>query len=251
MSVVEPQPIAQVSLTRSSDTVQFAYDLLRQEILMGVLPPGAVLSQVQLSARLGISRTPLREALRRLAAEDLVTGDFNQRARVSELDLDDFDEIYAMRIVLEPVAFAATIPGLTEADLRELEDAVSRMDVMIDSGNRSGFRDAHRVFHLGLTNGAGPRMRRTLAELWDRSERYRLRYLHPPGPDVGGVADRGVRLAQIEHHAILEAAAAGDVTQCTDAQFSHLQRTLQAVLREAAPPPEARLSRLATSARRR
>lgn len=250
MSMVDQQP-ERVSAPRSDDTVQFAYGVLRQEILMGVLPPGAVLSQVQLSARLGISRTPLREALRRLAAEDLITGDFNQRARVSELDLDDFDEIYAMRIVLEPVAFATTIPGLTESDLRELDDAVTHMDAMIDTGDRSGFRDAHRAFHLGLTSGAGPRMRRTLAELWDRSERYRLRYLHPDGPDADGVAERGVRQAQTEHRDILSAATARDVTRCADAQLRHLQRTLEAVLREAAPPPQARLSRLATSARAR
>jgi DNA-binding GntR family transcriptional regulator len=250
MTVVDERTL-KTSTPRSDNTAQITYDLLRQEILIGSLSPGAVLSQVQIATRLGISRTPLREALRRLAAEDLITGDFNQRVRVSELDLDDFDEIYAMRIVLEPLAFAATIPNLAESSLRSLADAITRMDEMIDSGDRTGFRNAHRDFHLGLTTGAGPRMQRTLAELWDRSERYRLRYLHPEGPDVGGVAERGVRLAQTEHRDILEAASAGDVTRCADAELHHLQRTLEAVLREAAPPPQARLSRLAVGTRQR
>ena len=234
--------------TRSEDTVQVAYERLRQEILMGQLAPGAILSQVQLAGRLGISRTPLREALRRLAAEGLVNGDFNRRVRVSELDLDDFDQIYAMRMALEPVAFEATIPVLTVMQLQALEDAVVRMDATIGSGGRAEFRTAHRAFHLGFTVGAGARMQRTLAELWDHSERYRLRYLHPEGSDDARTLF-GLRLAQAEHREILTAAAERDVARCIQAQSRHLQRTLEAVFREAAPPPQARLTRLATSGR--
>lgn len=234
--------------SRSEDTVQLVYDLLRQEILMGELAPGAVLSQVQIAGRLGVSRTPLREALRRLGAEGLITGDFNRRVRVSELDLDDFDHIYAMRIALEPVAFKATLPTVTAAHLRALKDELARMDNAIHSGDRAGFRSAHRAFHLGLTAGAGARMQRALAELWDHSERYRLRYLHPEGPDDGTVL-LGLRLAQDEHREIFAAASERDVARCSQAQLHHMQRTIEAVFREASPPPQAWLTGLAASLR--
>lgn len=248
MTTAEPAVLA-VPTSRSDDTMQYAYELLRADILMGTLRPGVVLSQVQLASRLGISRTPLREALRRLAAEGLITGDFNRRVRVSELDLGDFDQIYAMRIALEPVAFGVTLPLLTDTQLGDISAAVDRMDAAIALGDRAGFRDAHRAFHLGLLMHAGQRMRRVLAELWDHSERYRLRYLHTEGPDITGTTLVRLQPSQTEHREILSAALARDVRRATSNELDHLQRTLGAVLREAAPPPEARLTRLAAGFR--
>lgn len=227
--------------TRSEDTVQFAHDLLRDDILTGGLHPGAVLSQVQLAGRLGISRTPLREALRRLIAEGLVTGDFNRRMRVSELDLADFDQIYAMRFALEPIGIRATIPVLSNSERTQLTDAVERMDTAVAAGDREAFRLAHRAFHLGLTSRTGSRMSAMLAELWDHSERYRLRYLHQDGPDGDGTSAARLRLSQTEHRAILQAALSCDVEACTAQLVNHLQRTLAAVFQEAAPPPVPRL----------
>lgn len=230
--------------SRSEDTVQFAHDLLRAHILTGTLHPGAVLSQVQLAARLGISRTPLREALRRLIAEGLVTGDFNRRMRVSELDLADFDQIYAMRFALEPIGIRATIPVLTDPERAQLTRAVERMDTAVAAGDREAFRLAHRAFHLGLTSHTGARMATTLAELWDHSERYRLRYLHQDGADDDGTSVARLRLSQIEHRAILEAALSSDVDACTAHLINHLKRTLAAVFHEVAPPPAPRLANL-------
>jgi DNA-binding GntR family transcriptional regulator len=220
---------------RIEDNVQFAYDLLRNEILSGRLQPGAVLSQVQLAAHLGISRTPLREALSRLASEGLISGDFNRRMRVSELDLVDFDQIYAMRFALEPIALRVTVPTLTADERAALVHSVDEMDTAVAAEDRDGFRVAHRAFHLGLTVHAGDRMHRTLAELWDHSERYRLRYLHQDVPGDVATATR-LRLSQTEHRAILDAALAGDVPTCTAELVEHLHRTLEAVSQELAPP---------------
>lgn len=247
MSLTRPRRPDGDEPPRSEDTVQFAHDLLRDDILTGALHPGAVLSQVQLAARLGISRTPLREALRRLIAEGLVTGDFNRRMRVSELDLSDFDQIYAMRFALEPIGIRATVPVLTDPERTELTRAVERMDTAVAAGDREAFRLAHRAFHLGLTSRTGPRMSTTLAELWDHSERYRLRYLHQDGPDGDGTTAARLRLSQTEHRAILQAALSGDVAACTAHLVDHLQRTLAAVFQEAAPPPAPRLANLVTA----
>ena len=118
----------QVPSARPDDSVELAYSTIRESILTGKIPPGAIISQVTLARELGTSRTPLREALSRLAGEGLVRSDFNQRMRVSDLDLDDFDQIYAVRLALEPIAIRATVSGLDDAMRQELVTHVDAMD---------------------------------------------------------------------------------------------------------------------------
>ncbi|MET4781542.1 GntR family transcriptional regulator [Glaciihabitans sp. UYNi722] len=227
---------------RLEDSVEFAYRALRAEILSGALAPGAILSQVQLASRFDISRTPLREALRRLLAENLVVGDFNRRMRVSELNLDDFDQIYAIRIALEPVAIASTIAHLTAPSRAVLENHVTAMDEAIAVLDIDRFRDEHRAFHLGLTVGGGARVARLLEDLWDNSERYRLTYLHHDYNDPASEATRALTISQVEHRNMLNAALAGDATTCIAALLHHLQRALDIVYAEAAAQPRARVT---------
>lgn len=238
MSALEPGGAGE---TTAADSVGSAYAALRADILDGVLEPGAVLSQVQLARELGISRTPLREALRRLMAEQLVTGDFNRRMRVSELNLEDLDQIYAMRLALEPLGVAATVPRLDQAERSELAAHVAQMSESIEVLDLEQFRREHRAFHLGLTAGSGSRMRSTLADLWDHSERYRLAYLHHDYGVPGSASAERLRISQDEHHAILDAAIAGDVAACTSVLDAHLRRTVSAVFRESALVPRPRL----------
>jgi len=212
---------------------------------MGHTAPGAVLSQVTLAQELGISRTPLREALNRLTTEGLFTSDFNRRMRVSSLDLDDFDQIYAARLALEPVGVMATVGRLDEAARTELAAHVSEMDAAIEINDMEAFRLAHRAFHLGLTSGAGARISRMLADLWDHSERYRLTYLHYDESRPGQTLDERLRLSQTEHRQLLETAVAGDSSDCATILTAHLTRTLEAVFREMVPAPHRRVAHLA------
>ncbi len=206
---------------------------------------------MQLAKRLGISRTPLREALRRLVAESLIIGDFNQQMRVSDLNLDDFDQIYAMRIALEPVGIAATIPTLTAAQQGSLRNHVHAMDDAIAALDLHRFRTEHRAFHLGLVSGAGARMRQVFEDLWDHSERYRLTYLHVYRETDHASLER-LRLSQSEHTAILDAAVARDIGRCADHLVAHLQRTIDSVFDEQlAPRPDAAAAAFRTHLTRR
>lgn len=233
--------LVRVAELRDEDSMQFAYRALRADILTGHLEPGTVLSQVRLARELGISRTPLREALRRLAHEQLVTGDFNHRMRVSELDLDDFDQIYAMRIALEPIGVAATVPELDTEARATLAGHVEQMSEAIAQLDLERFRTGHRAFHLGLTGGSGERIHRTLTDLWDHSERYRLAYLHHDYAAPDSASTERLQASQDEHRKILAAAAAGDVDACSGALVAHLKRTVYVVFTEAVQPPRPRL----------
>src|ERR1700722_10486 len=86
------------------------YERVRTAILDGDLAPGAVMSQVALAEELGISRTPLREALRMLQSERLVEAEPNRRVRVAPMSPADLEELYVVRITLEAEALRLSVP---------------------------------------------------------------------------------------------------------------------------------------------
>ena len=90
---------------------------LRAAIMSGDYRPGMVLSQVELARSFGVSRTPLREAIRRLEAEGLIESLQNQRARVATIDAESLDVLFTERILVEAMGVKVTVPHLTEIDL--------------------------------------------------------------------------------------------------------------------------------------
>jgi len=214
------------------DAVDRAYRSVRADVLAGRLAPGSPISQVKLASMLGISRTPLREALNRIAAEGLIVADYNHRMRVSDLDLDDFDQIYAMRMALEPMAIAATVPRLAAVDREMLHGAMSDMEHAIATLDLEAFRVRHRAFHLGFVDLAGNRLRSALVDLWDHSERYRLAYLKHDYAAPNSASLERLRLSQLEHAEMLDAADAGQAITCGEVLERHLRRTVEGVYGE-------------------
>src|SRR5260370_27443333 len=96
--------------TRDGQNVAMAYDRLRTAILKGEIAAGAAPSQVVLARELGVSRTPLREALRLLEREGLILSEPNRRARVAQFSISDLQELYLTSISLEAVARPSTPP---------------------------------------------------------------------------------------------------------------------------------------------
>src|SRR3954452_11311093 len=108
----------------SRDNIAAIHDELREAILRGDLPAGAVLSQLRLAEDFGVSRGPVREALRLLQREGLVEAELNRRARVADFSLGDLEQLYAMRIVNEALAVRTTVPRLTAQQLQEVHRAL-------------------------------------------------------------------------------------------------------------------------------
>lgn len=206
------------------DSTAHAYREVRNAILAGELAPGSVFSQVQLAARLGISRTPLREALRLLQNEGLVRAEVRRRFRVASLDLGDLEQLYAMRLALEPLAVRATVPLLSGVELGEIRAALDDGVDAFERGDRAGFPAAHRRFHLGLVAHAGERLRITVSDLWDHAERYRLIYSETAADEIAMHA-----LALREHQAMLAAAEERDGERTGTLLAEHLTRTALAI----------------------
>jgi DNA-binding GntR family transcriptional regulator len=219
--VVEPVPpaVGEEPLDGGAST-RHAYEQLRSKILLGELAPGATFSQVQLAGELGVSRTPLREAVRLLQNEGLLHSEPKRRVRVSPVTTEDFEDLYAMRIVLDSLAVRLTVPSLSDAELADIRLGYLEATAAAAQGDVAGYREPHRRFHFGLYAHAGPRLLRQVQDLWDHAERYRG--LHAR---YGGDPAMLARLVQRDHAAILEAAEGRDPALAARRQAEHLART--------------------------
>ena len=131
--------------------------MLRELILAGALPAGTKLGEADLATRLDVSRTPVREALSRLAAEGLVDLVPNRGARVARWSDEDLEQIFELRLRLEPYAVGLAIPRLSDSDLDDLDDLAQRMMGLGKPGRSQdldGIVHLNRQFHRTLINRA-------------------------------------------------------------------------------------------------
>jgi DNA-binding GntR family transcriptional regulator len=218
-----------------------AYRALRAAILSGELPPGSPVSQVKLAAAYGISRAPLREGLRLLQNEGLVTAIHNRRMRVAPLTLEDLEELYALRLLTETLAVALSVPLLTDEELERARATNDAMHASIEADDVAAADAPHREFHLGLVAQAGQRMQAQVADLWDHAERYRSTLLEGPAVRVA----THVQLSAAEHDAILEAAETRDGDLCAQGIAKQLTRVGLDVMATLDPTHDPRILRIA------
>ena len=126
------------------------HERVRDAILNGDMAPGLVISQVALAKAFGVSTTPLREAVRMLQREGLVEAERNRRVRITPLSVEDMDELYCQRILLECALLRLALPAMTDDDIAELEGCVAQMGWYADQQNYAGWQTPHRLFHAGL-----------------------------------------------------------------------------------------------------
>jgi DNA-binding GntR family transcriptional regulator len=219
---------------------------LRAAILQGRVPPGAELSQVKIAEDFGVSRGPVREALRLLEREGLVEAELNRRVRVTPLSPDDLEELYALRIVNEAFGIRTSVPHLTgeelaslHADIEEMS-ALAHIDVSKWEAGVSEWEAVHRRFHHSLVAYSGTRIVRLIDQLYDHAERYRMAYV-AQGP-------RAWSQGEAEHREIVAACEARDPAEAAAALARHLARTASSVLMQVAPDHEPSVVRSAVRA---
>ena len=191
------------------------YQRVREAILEGEIAPGATMSQVALADELGISRTPLREALRMLQSEGLVDAERNRRVRVAPVSARDLEELYVMRVTLEAEAIRLAVPRMTTEDLARLEGSIAEMAHYAEARDYRRWTVPHQAFHRGLTAAAGARFTAVLTQLLDHAERYRRMHIGH-GPSAWATKD---------HRAILDACQAGDRERAGRLLAEHFART--------------------------
>ena len=228
-----PDPPPQVGQLLASD---HAYAVLRRDILLGVHATGEALRLADLRTRYEIGASPLREALFRLAADKLVVLENNRGFRVPQLDKGDWQDIVAMRRILEPAAASASVSHGTDGweedlllahrRLKRLGRADEIVTPLAPSERAMQWEACHRHFHQTLIAGCGSgwtiRFCNLLGDQFDRYRRFAL-----------PMADVQATLAG-HHDALLEAAIARDAATCLRILDAHISLTGKAVAEQLA-----------------
>ena len=215
-------------MTRSLTSTERALHALRELILGGDLAPGARLGEVELAERLGVSRTPVREALSRLAAEGIVEIQPNRGARVTTWTVAELEGVFELRSAIEPQLTAYAVPNASFADLDELDDLAHRM---VDVGSPGPHQDLdalvplNRAFHDRLVAlAAHPTLATALAGA-----------IHPPIVlrNFHAYDEASLRRSLAHHVEIVAALRAGDPTWARAVMTAHIHNARAVMVRAA------------------
>jgi DNA-binding GntR family transcriptional regulator len=214
------RPAGGPPLTRieSASVVGLAYEQIRTLILNGTFAPGERLGQVELAETLGISRTPVREALRRLAGEGLVIARTNHGFRVAEISIDQVMRRLEIRLLLEPGIARLAAERATPDDLAAIDDAIVREE---EADDAAGTHDASRDFHLAVARATrNDDLVATLEAQWivEVGRRLLARRAAAPGWRPRDVA---------EHRAIAAAIAGGQGDLAEQLMREHVASALR------------------------
>ena len=214
MSVAEPAP-------ELATAQQVAATWLRRAIARGVLRPGDRIGQDAAAMQIGVSLIPVREALRMLESEGVVTYLPRRGYFVSTLDLAELEEIYRLRRLLETDAIERGLARATAADVRGLEEAAAACRAAAVAGDVGAQLAENRRFHFALyALGGSETEQRLIRMLWDATEAYRAIYY-----DLDGAAADADRA----HEAVLDAVRAGDARRCAAELDGHREQALAAL----------------------
>lgn len=162
-----------VEFSRVSTKNGYVYEELRRRILSGELEPGQSIPQGQLAVELGVSTTPMREALRRLGAEGLVAINAHRDAHVAALDAEEARSLFEVRERLDPLAAGLAASRRTVSDVIRIESALGKLKPLTDTTDLQAM-DAHREFHRAVYNASHSDILIAVLEgLWDKADRYR------------------------------------------------------------------------------
>lgn len=152
-------------------------DGLRGLVVTGEIPPGSAIRQDEIADRFGVSRVPVREALKILEGEGYVTYVAHHGFRVTKLSIAELLEVYAMREWLETGLVRASVPRLGRSNLEVAEDAMDRMAAAAAAGATTTVSRENRRFHFQFFEPSGMhRAVRILGQLWDVADPYRPLY---------------------------------------------------------------------------
>ncbi|TDC52766.1 GntR family transcriptional regulator [Jiangella ureilytica] len=194
---------------------QFVREALRRGILTGHFLPGTRLVQADLAKELDVSTTPVREALRDLAADGLVRIDAYRGALVQSLSEEEIEEIYRLLKVLEPLSVERAVQLISPAELDEAEDILRRM-VGTERGDSAEFVALDRQFHGHFAKAArSPRLRSILDSLRDNAAVYIAASFRDSATMVAH--------ANEDHRALLEAMRNRDREAALDVENRHLE----------------------------
>ncbi|WP_307831830.1 GntR family transcriptional regulator [Prauserella cavernicola] len=209
--MAEPAP-GQLGYTNLRDQ---ALEVIRQALVSGEIRPGDIYSAAALANRLGVSSSPVREAMLTLVNQGLLEPVRNRGYRVVAMSEQDLDDVYELRQLLEVPGTLRAAANATDEDLVRLTATADEIDVAAKDGDIVRFLDADRRFHLDLLGLSGNRrLVESVAALRDQTRLYGLEKLVESGRLVDSAA---------EHRDILAAVADRDADRLEAIMRAHLR----------------------------
>lgn len=206
---------------------QRAYEEIRRRILDGELLPSSPLSEHQLAAALELSRTPVREALKRLEKEGLVRSIPSRGTFIAELSAQDILEIYQIRERLEGLAARIAAAQMAPAEIAALEQDVALADAVAGEGRVAALLQSDIRFHTRIIQATHNRRLGAILAMLD-DQMHRVRAILPRSPEA-------VEAAQRDHRAIIERIRARDGNGAEEAMREHLRLSCERAMRLVLP----------------
>ncbi len=193
--------------------------VLLDAILDGRIPPGKTLRLQEISDQLGLSMMPVREAIRQLAALDLVEIEPRRGARVRAMSVEDLQDTYFSRVYLESIAVWEAAKKFTQADYDKARAALIEQKAAQLDGDLVRGRAAHERFHFAIYEASQKNwLLRSILPAWRNSERYR----------VGALAQKETLARRgIEHQELLDSVSNGDGRAAVGHLATHLATSVQ------------------------
>lgn len=208
-------------MIKRSETLQSqVYEYLREQILFGGLAPGQRLIEERICEETGVSRSPIREAIRRLEKDGLVIVQAQGGVTVYQPTPDDFTHLYECRLSLEPTAAMFAAERRTEAEVRELRDLLERMKELNYPSDSRRTHELNFTFHQRISEASkNPYLTKIMNELKVLISFYRNAILevHPRRPET----------VISEHQAIVEAIARQDGEEAKARMTEHITRDFE------------------------
>lgn len=199
----------------------FAYMQLRQLIITGELEPGSPLQQGRLAEEMGVSTTPLREAIRRLNSEGLITIAAHRDARVAEVTRREAENLYIVRQKLDPLAAELAATEHTQEEMQAIFEAEAQLTPLTSRGDIDALL-AHREFHRRIYRASHNEILIDMLDrIWDKADRYRIIGLRLRGDSV----EETTRVAR-EHHELALAIESRDPNRARAAMEAHIDDSL-------------------------
>ena len=199
------------------------FNTLRRAILKGELKPGERLMEIALAEKLGVSRTPIREAIRKLELEGLVVMAPRKGAKVASITERDLNDVLEVRKGMEVLAISLACQRITREELEKLDEIEKRFQAQIEAGNLTELAEVDVEFHDTIYKATNnQRLVQLLNNLREQMYRYRVEYLK----------DIAVRrtLAE-EHRSICQALKAKDEKKALDYIRVHIDNQQNAIIR--------------------
>ncbi|BEU87964.1 GntR family transcriptional regulator [Selenomonas sp. TAMA-11512] len=220
--MVKERKLAPIRLDSYQPLREVVADALREAIRKGILEPGERLMEINLAEELGVSRTPVREAIRKLELEGFVVMMPRRGTYVSEISIRDINEVFEIRTSLETLSSGLAAERITAEELETLQRLLVEIGRYIDEGDMEKIVETDMRFHDLLYQASrNSRLVGVINNLREQLTRFRTTSMSYPG-----------RLKETlkEHRAMVEAIAQGNVKDAQKAAKTHMEKSEQTLL---------------------